>query len=123
MRVDPSRLSRLLLQLSEPRPAAPTASAVRAEQTRASRPTRGTQNLKSAIKSRLQNLETNDPEYDEKGASIIIQEILIWELGANITAHPDFSNVITSVTTTMRQDEKMARSIKKLVSEMREVSP
>lgn len=117
MRIDPSRLSKLLLALNP-----------RTEDSRKTSP--GTKNfssraesrdikvLKKRLQSRLKTLSADAENYESVVSTIAIQEILMWEFGQDILDHPEFHRILTSITATILQDKKTAASMKKLIMDL-----
>lgn len=122
MRIDPSRLSRLLLALQKPE-AARSNESDRAKQTTTQ--TRGSHTttrdikvLRKEIQSRLKALDKMSEDYDSAAASITIQEILRWEFGSDILDHSEFNRISSSIAQTLLADEKMAVSLQKLARDL-----
>lgn len=126
MRIDPSRLSRLLGALAKP---AATSSSQRGERSAGlqqpqpgssrAKPARDIALLRKSLQGRLKRLEEDAADYDSQAATITIQEILVWEFGPDILNRADFHHVTASITTTMLQDARIAASLRKLVKDMR----
>lgn len=122
MRIDPSRLSRLLSALSQNTAETRTEKLRQAppsQQGQASaKPARDIKTLRKSLQSRLRSLSANDSDYDSLSSTITIQEILVWEFGQDILDRPDFHRITSSITETMLQDERIAASLRKLVREL-----
>jgi CHAD domain-containing protein len=123
MRIDPSRLSRLLLALSQ-KPDAAKTDATRGDKQAAREAnggrgaTRDIKVLRKDMQSRLRTLDPQAADHDTAATSIAIQEILRWEFGQDILEHPDFHRIAASIAETMLQDAKMAASLRKLVDDL-----
>lgn len=121
MRIDPSRLSRILGALSQPPQAVSqqkTAATSNQKGTGTKKASRDIATLRSSLRTRLRKLSFDDSHYDDTAFTITIQEILAWEFGADIMNHPDFQRITKSIVETMIQDEKVAMSMKKIVGDM-----
>lgn len=123
MRIDPSRLSRLLLALGQkPEATRSDATGSASQAVAAGRtgraPGHDIRILRKDIRSRLQALAPDTEDYDATAASITLQEILRWEFGPEILEHCDFHRVAGAIAETMLGDEKMAASLRKLARDL-----
>lgn len=122
MRIDPARLSRLLLSLTQ-RPEraggqSPATGKTTAAKAAPIKTRRDPAQLRMRLRQRLGELKRQPAQFVESAPVITIQEILCWEFGQEILEHPDFPRIAHAVTNSLLDDQRLALSMQQLIAEL-----
>lgn len=122
MRIDPARLSRLLLSLTQ-RPERADGQSTAASKTAATKPKaiqkkRDPAQLRARLRNRLGEMKRQPAQFAESAPVVTIQEILCWEFGQEILEHPDFHRIANAVTDSLLEDQRLALSMQQLIAEL-----
>lgn len=120
MRIDASRLSRLLLSLSKPPEKAARKDITHAS-TAAVTPAAGkrdTNVLRERLKSSLQALRKSGQDFEALAPMVTVQEILRWEFGNQVLEHAQFQTVVQSVSGKLAGDERLGPALRAIIAEL-----
>ncbi|MCD6069513.1 MAG: hypothetical protein K0S42_29 [Microvirga sp.] len=122
MRIDASRLSRLLLSLSKAPEKAERKDVSRSSSSAVapSAPVRrrDADALRSRLRARLQELRRGSKDFETQAPVVTVQEILRWEFGNQVLEHPDFQKVVQTVAGTLSADGRLGPALQAIIAEL-----
>ncbi|MNO99635.1 hypothetical protein D3C76_914090 [compost metagenome] len=71
--------------------------------------------LRARLRSRLSTLREGAGDFLESAPLVTVQEILRWEFGENVVAHPQFDQVAGKVAQALLADEKMEAAVYRVI--------
>jgi hypothetical protein len=78
---------------------------------------RDIEKLKSAIKSRLKSLPSEDIQSD-KAHAIFLEAVLTWEFGMDLLNDPEFYTLVNDLKDSMSQDDSLKQKIDSTLKEL-----
>lgn len=71
--------------------------------------------LRARLRSRLTTLLESAGDFQQAAPLVTVQEILRWEFGENVVAHPQFERVAGKVAQALLADEKMEAAVYRVI--------
>ena len=74
--------------------------------------------LQKRIIDRIKVLDKNDESFQFQATSIIIESVLIWEFGDNLSSNPKFYEMVSDINNSMLSDKPTSLKLNKLFGDI-----